>query len=406
MNLIKILHHCEPAHKLNISDSIDLVNHKDWTSLVKDSLFLSYDYLKSLELGLDSMEYRYVLIYDAELNPVMAAYFQIIDIEEVDQYYKDYLMRYVGESVVNGLLPSTNLRMVMCGNLFVCGENGFIASETIDEKEGMELLSEGFKRIAKSLDNEEKASIMLVKELYPENDPNMDAFKKDNFHPLQIDCNMVLNLPPEWDNLDDYLHSMTSKFRTKAKSVLQRSAALEIRSLSDEEMQEAIEEIDALHFEVVNRAEFSLGTLNAATFVELKRRMPLSFEFVAYYLKGEMIGFSASFVCKEFLDAAHVGINYKFNTELALYQRMLYDFVQLALDRKLEQIRFGRTAEQLKSSLGALPVNMRLYIKHRNSMVNHLMKRFVEKVKPSTFELRRPFKKAEADQWIPSPKLS
>ena len=406
MNLIKILQHCEPAQKLNISDSIDLVNLEDWNSLVQDSLYLGYDYLKSLEQGLDSIDSRYVLIYDADLRPVMAAYFPIVDIEEVDQYYKDYLKQYAGESVVNKLLPSVDLRMVLCGNLFVCGENGFVASPSIAPKDSMDLLAEAFRRIAKSLDNEEKASIMLVKELYPENDPNMDAFKDDHFHPLQIDCNMVLTLKEDWKSMPDYLKAMTSKFRTKANGVYKRSSELEIKSLNPEQILNEADHINALHLEVVDQAEFSLGALNAFTFAQLKERMHEGFEFKAYYLNGEMIGFSGSFICKDFLDAAHVGLNYEFNKDYALYQRMLYDFVELAMARKVDQIRFGRTAEQLKSSLGAVPVNMRLYIKHRNGVVNHLMKRFVEKIKPSTFELRKPFKQDQDPAWIPSPKLS
>ena len=64
-------------------------------------------------------------------------------------------------------------------------------------------------------------------------------------------------------------------------------------------------------------------------------------------------------------------------------------FTIFLLKQKQEQ---ERTAEEIKSSLGAEPVDMKLYAKHKNSVSNKLIKPFLESISPSEFELRKPFK--------------
>lgn len=106
----------------------------------------------------------------------------------------------------------------------------------------------------------------------------------------------------------------------------------------------------------------------------------------------KLIGFSSSFIFNSILDANYVGINYEFNNEYALYQRMLYDYIEFAIQRNCSELRFGRTAEEIKSSVGANPVPMKLFIRHRNPIANRILKAIVGTIKPSEHELRKPFK--------------
>ena len=86
---------------------------------------------------------------------------------------------------------------------------------------------------------------------------------------------------------------------------------------------------------------------------------------------------------------------YDLNHKHAIYQRMLYDYVSLAIENKSTELRFGRTAEEIKSTIGAEPVAMSLYIRHKNHITNKILKPIFASIKPSEFELRRPFKALE-----------
>ena len=75
-----------------------------------------------------------------------------------------------------------------------------------------------------------------------------------------------------------------------------------------------------------------------------------------------------------------------------MYQRILYDYVEQAIDRKAKDLQLGRTSELIKSSIGAIPMNMKLYIKHNSGVSNLLLKPIIQSISPSEFELRKPFK--------------
>jgi hypothetical protein len=71
---------------------------------------------------------------------------------------------------------------------------------------------------------------------------------------------------------------------------------------------------------------------------------------------------------------------------------MLYDFVQESIARQVKELHLGRTAEEIKSCLGAEPMDMKLYLRHRNSISNKLLAPIIATITPSEFELRYPFK--------------
>ena len=73
---------------------------------------------------------------------------------------------------------------------------------------------------------------------------------------------------------------------------------------------------------------------------------------------------------------------------------MLYDAVDLSIQNGIGELRLGRTAELLKSSIGAEPVNMKLYLRHRNGISNKMIGPLISSISPSEYELRPPFKKA------------
>jgi len=83
------------------------------------------------------------------------------------------------------------------------------------------------------------------------------------------------------------------------------------------------------------------------------------------------------------LEAGYIGLDYEYNFDYAVYQKMLYDYVDDAIQNNLKELRFGRTAEEIKSCLGAEPVDMMLYVRHRNSLSNKVIKPVIKSISPS-----------------------
>ena len=111
-----------------------------------------------------------------------------------------------------------------------------------------------------------------------------------------------------------------------------------------------------------------------------------------YFFEDNLVGFSTTFINNKVVEAGYIGLDYEYNYKYAVYQKMLYNYVKQGIHYNSTELRLGRTAEEIKSTLGAEPVNMKLYARHRNSLSNTFIKPIIESITPSEFEVRKPFK--------------
>lgn len=379
--------------KMSTFETVDLIHKEHWNQVLDSkNIFLSIPYLKALEASMQaSLEFRYLLFYNNKLEPVSIAVVQIMEVDDTNIDIQAYLGG-LNETLTKNILDVKSLRLMVCGNIFTCGENGFHFKETMDGKVAFDNLSKGLYKLRQSEEENGKISFLLLKEFYPQSLINSNQLEKSNFRPFEIDVNMVLQLDTNWVDMKDYLASMNSKFRTKAKSVFKKSKALVIRELNSEEILKHLDKIELLYLEVLEQADFYFGALNKEAFYLFKKELEDHFVIKGYFLGEELVGFSSAFVCHSIVDASYVGIDYSVNYDHALYQRMLYDLVELSITSNVQELRLGRTAEEIKSGIGALPVNMSLYMRHRNAVSNAVLKPFIESISPSKFEVRQPFK--------------
>ncbi|MBL4651488.1 MAG: hypothetical protein JKY53_01285 [Flavobacteriales bacterium] len=379
--------------KHSFSDSVKMINTEHWTAVVKEkNIYFSLPYLQALEDALrGSLNFRYIVFYSEEYKPVGIAVVQILDFIDNKEKYNDALC-VVGTKIKHKLLGHIDIKVMVCGNVFATGENGFLYSDEIDPEDAYINLSNALYRLRRSERINGQVSIILLKEFWPTSYKKVDVLKVHEFRSFNIDVNMVLKIHESWHSMNDYLDSMISKFRTKAKSVYKRSADLVVEEMSAPEIEENLTKVEDLYESVVEQAEFRFGELNGQSFVNFKKRLGDKFIFKGYFLEDKLVGFSSAFVSPNFIDANYVGLDYSINHDYSLYQRMLYDYTELAINNGVKELRLGRTAEEIKSCIGAEPIDMKLYVKHRNSVSNKLIKPIIESISPSKFELRKPFK--------------
>lgn len=386
----------ESRLKLIFHDSASLINEQHWNKINNNqNVYLSIPYLKSLENSLrDDIRFRYVLFYDENNEPVAIAMAQMVRFTDAQSKYNDDLCK-VTSHLKTKILKHLDIKVMVCGNVFACGENGFMYDNSrLNDKEAYENLNLALYRLRKAEKINGQTSIVLLKEFWPESFNKSDHLKENDYREFMIDVNMVLKIHESWNTLDDYLQSMVAKFRTKAKGVFKKSKSIDRRELCAEEINQFSSEIQELYLNVLEKADFKIGQLNSSSFVELKNQLKDNFIFSGYFMGEKLVGFSTGFLYDNYLDANYVGLDYELNYQHAIYQRMLYDFVDLSIKHRVKELRLGRTAEEIKSCLGAEPTNMKLYIKFRNTVSHKLLKPIIESISPSEFELRKPFKAA------------
>lgn len=364
----------------------------EWSKVIsRHNGFLCLDYLRSLEEAHDEgLELRYVLFRENK-NTIGAAAFQITHFTTSEDAYQNPVLKAIN-SIAAFFRGKHIHNILICGNAIATGEHGFCIPGASPEKASalialaMNEISEQEKRRGKRI------CAMVVKDFYPESAVIADELTHARFRKFQVDHNMVMPVLPEWKSFSDYLAALNTKFRTKAKSAMQRSSPLVVKDMTPEAISDQLSVMERLYENVHSKADFRLGRLNLETLKLLRAHLPEQFSVKGYYLDNHLVGFMTAMRCGKTLEAHVIGIDYSVNRDYAVYQRMLYDYVDLAILSSCEKIVFGRTAAEIKSSVGAFPVDLTCCILHQRRISNALLSLILNYVKPSEFPQREPYK--------------
>jgi hypothetical protein len=151
-------------------------------------------------------------------------------------------------------------------------------------------------------------------------------------------------------------------------------------------------EITTLYKTVTSKASFNLGSFDLRMYIDFKKHFKDKYFLKTFWLEKKMVGFMSGIINQGTIDAHFVGIDYQFNRSHAVYQRMLYDYIDLGIKNKVSVLNFGRTASEIKSSIGAIPEDLTIYIRHKKSVTNKILKLFLSRIQPSEFNQKFPFK--------------
>jgi predicted N-acyltransferase len=376
-----------------IKTAIESIDGDQWDSVTKNSsVYLDRTYLRALEGSLDSKhQCYYVLVKDKELRAVSVIVFQSAPFV----YTKDKHSKKVSCHFGKTKQGYFSKQLLVCGNVFATGETGFSYSKDINTSQMGKVLIEATSRVLKFQKKNEhfaRTKVSIFKEFWPDSLKIPAQLLDSGYQNYQIDVNMVLPIVAHWNSFDDYLQDVKAKYRTRANSVFKKAEGIEIISLDENQIINFSILIDGLFENVISQSDYRFGEIRATSFAALKREMGDKFIFKGLFKGQKLLGFSTAFLNGEVLEANYVGIDYDFNGKYAIYQRLLYDYVEEAIIANVSSLQLGRTSELLKSSLGAVPISMTLFAKHNTSITHLLMASILKKLSASPYELRKPFK--------------
>lgn len=386
-------------------DAVKSVNADQWNSIVPfGSEFLKLNYLKVWEQAhAENMRFHYTIIYDKN-KPVAIAYFQVIDfngdnldslieLENNEAFCR--ITAYLQKHLTNHIRRNANkinMRLLICGNSFISGEHGFTHVKGVDKVKLIDALADVIYDVSRTEKLRGKIAAVLVKDFYQSADHPADELSEFKYHDFLAEPNMILSI--QWETFDDYLNAMSKKYRHRAKAIVKKGEGMERRTFSLEDILKNENEIARLYKNVHLKAKFRLATLPANYFAEMKKELKEGFIFTAYYFENRLVGFRTSFVLEKAIEAHFIGIDYELNKQLELYQNILYDYVKEAIGIRTGQLFLGRTASEIKSTIGAEAVELKCYIRHHNPLSNRIIKPFVEYLKPAAWIPRNPFKES------------
>lgn len=388
---------CKNTHNVHYYSSVTDIPASVWQQLnCGDDVYLHPNYLSAIATHHPQIEFAYLVLLDNNQEAIAFTTIQIIDfyLDSVRNELQTMVerIRCIGRKI--GLISAQKpFRILISGDTFVSGEHGIFIKKSQNKQQVIKELAKAIIYFVNSDTIRNKTiNAFMLKDFIKESLFITDELHDLNYYSFNVDPNMRLKIDEDWQSFDDYLASMKTKFRVKAKKAMKLSSSLRTLDISVENIDDYLPKMTELYKSVSSASRFNLCDFNLKTYKTLKQNLGENYIIRAYFLQDKLVGFLSAMINKKSLDAHFVGIDYKNNRNFAIYQRMLYDYVKIAIDKKLLIINFGRTASEIKSSVGAVAQDLTIYLRHKQSIPNAIIKPFLSKIQPTHFRQNMPFK--------------
>lgn len=387
-------------YTIELSDSI-MQLAPTWSQVVPDDLFFSIDFLHCVEVSPPSGIVPYYGVVFSESRPVGIIYLQLKDLKlkenlRLSSTTKSLSSR-ISTNVKQVVINQINFHSIICGNLLLTGKYGFHFKENIPLATQFDLVEAVTEDLKTKLKLENiHPGLTLLKDFFDKDVPSFsDNF---TFTKFKVQPKMILDVAPNWKTFDDYLEDMKSKYRVRARKAMKMAQGITRKIFDADDIAAHEQDILALYRHIADDAGFNAFILDDKYFENLKRALGKHLTFTTYWLNDRMVAFFTSIKNYDILDAHFLGYDPQCNVKCQLYLNMLYDLIREGIDQRVAKIDLSRTAVEIKSTVGAEPKDMYLFLKHNNKILNKAVAPILNLVKPAeNFIIRSPFRDDTAE---------
>lgn len=242
-----------------------------------------------------------------------------------------------------------------------------------------------------------------IKDLYPVLHPAVRELQKSGHYLLPADPVMEIQIPEDWLTFDDYLAALTSKYRVRYRRARTKMEGVTSRPLTLGEVSRYGDRFHELYRSISAGADFNAASLKPDYFPWLasaqKKKPTLQaalfthgYEadyisdttascFTGYFNEAdELIGFTSVVPNGKVLQAHFLGLEGRYKHSHSLYHNMLFDLLDQAITGGFRTLDYGRTALEIKSSVGAKATDYAVLVKARYGWLNYLIPLFTPAV--------------------------
>lgn len=383
------------------ADRIDYVDAARWDAVAKHgSIFLRRDVLRVIEQhGPDNIQPRYAVIF-RDATPVAVLAVQIVTVTgdrlrrdpAVAPAEKRSLLRRVLAPATRTARAKLSERLLVAGNLLSWGFHGIAFAPGEETAQLWPAVAEALYRIRRAERLTGQTDFVMVKDLTAAQ-TGAEVLKRHSYRPLATEPNMVLTLDPAWRSYDDYLAALDAKYRRKVKDQVKKLTAggCTVETLAD--FASVSERLHELYLAVQGNAPVRLVTLRPGYFAELARAAGTDFRCTVVRRGERIIGFVTTLRDGDTAIGYYIGFERAAAEEgLPIYLRLLHATIADAIAWKCTRLSLGRTALEPKAGLGAKPEAMNVWLRHRVSALNWMLRGVLGAIPHAEAPERSPFK--------------
>ena len=365
---------------------------ENWNTVAAENHFLQLPYLNVLELSAPTnMQCFYIGIYEnAELIGVsLAQYLDLNKLEsfgERDNCFKTFIRNFIFRNFASHTL--------FIGNNMITGQNSFTFNKKISFENISYILTQCSHELIKYFKQKGiKIHLVSFKDFYQDCAIEFKKFAFEKIYEFNTQPNMIFELPTNWKSIEDYYNAFSKKYRDQYKRAHKKFEGILVRELDFDEVVFHENRINELYHHVAKNAPFNTFFLAENHFSTFKKQCGNGFKIFGYFLDEKLIGFHSVLLNDGVLETYFLGYDDQIQKEKMLYLNMLYNMTEFGITHQFKKIIFGRTALEIKSSIGATPIKMTGFIFHNNKILNTFLGKIFRNLEPETvWQQRHPFK--------------
>lgn len=361
------------------SDRLGALSRDAWESVTRDAgVWMSWRYLTVLEkTAPENIKLTFALVL-RNGEPVAAVAAQITTI--------------TGERIGAKMLAKQKAKIIVCGNLFSWGPHGVAFKPGENETELWKGVAEALYRIRRAERLLGQADLQIIKDMPAASAENLKSIHRLSYRPVETDPDMVLDILPNWKKYDDYLASLNAKYRRAVRDIMKdtEAAGLRVERLRDVGPHAA--ELHHLYLQIHEQAAVRPVTLNVNYIPALAAAFGDGFRCTVLRNDDMIAGFITTFQNAETAVGYYIGVHKELNANIPIYHRLLHITISDAIEMGCKRLSLGRTALEAKARLGARPVPLFVWTRHRIGALNAVMAPLLRTVSHGEAPDRNPFK--------------
>ncbi len=385
------------SYNLNTTYSFTIYNSTaqlplNWNDLAISTIFLSKKYLEVLEKSSpENMICYFIGIFENE-NLVGIALCQFLNLNTLASFGERD--KCIKTTIRNIIFRNFASQVLVIGNNMLTGQNAYSLLHTTDKKKAIQAICAATTELKNKLKSKGIAiHITTYKDFSKQEIKNFAIPEFKNDYQFSTQPNMIFSINENWNSEQDYIDSLSKKYRDQYKRARKKAEGIEKRKLHLEEIISLEDVIYDLYFHVAKNAPFNTFFLPKNHFRVFKEIFKDKFLFYGYFIGETLIGFNTLIKNGSIMDTYFLGYDESIQREKMLYLNMLYDMIAYSINKDFAAIVFARTALEIKSSVGAKPVKMYGLISHSNTLVNPFMSKIFKYLEPEAiWQERNPFK--------------
>ncbi len=343
------------------------VEASEWDSILDpDDLQMSHRFIRACqEAQIETAEYWHLMLYQQDTLCCVASLCRFrVSLEILSKGLVQTLIRTVRRVRKTFL----DVPVLFCGLPVSFGQPCIKIRRGADVPAVVDSVTEVMENVAR----ETRTRFLCLKEFDPNRAEELADVNRHGY--FQVSSLPSCSLPLRWKSFDEYLRSMRAGYRRQITGSLKMRAAsgLGVRILDDFSAQSDV--IFGLYEQVIDRAEHRLERLNRAFIEQLARNFQGQSRAIVVERLGEPLAVAILLLSPSVMTFLLAGIDYRLNREYQAYPNLIVEVVAEAIRSGASRLEMGQTSYAIKSRMGAEQVPRCLFVRHRSTVGNFLLR--------------------------------